>query len=85
MSEMRVPPEEILCEAVVTAYRQRDATGRILPSPDWFDLSADERDRLFDLQEESRLLESAFDAQGLTGTVREVLRRLPFVEQLPPR
>jgi hypothetical protein len=83
MSEMRVPPGGVLLEAAATAFRQRDVTGRILPSPDWFDLSEDEREVLFDLQQESRLLECAIHPHGLSGTVREVLRRIPFVDQLP--
>lgn len=82
MNERRTPPNEILMEAAATAHRRRDATGRILPSPEWFDLSEADRDRLFALQEETRLIESALDPRGLNGTMREVLRRIAFIDQL---
>lgn len=44
---MRHNPEEILMEEAVSAYRGRTASGRILPSPAWQDLTPESRERLF--------------------------------------
>ncbi len=69
--------DESLIEAAATAYRERDAaTGRIQPSPAWCDLTPDGREAVFRLQYDSRLLERALDADGLSTTVKAVLRRL---------
>ena len=68
--------KDVLIEQAVSAYRERNASGRILPSATWFDLSEDERDVLFVRQLESRILESALDATGLSSTARAVLSRL---------
>ena len=63
-------------EAATTAFRERDAWGRILPSPAWCDLSPAEREEHFDLQMESRAWERLVSAGGLSATAREVLRRV---------
>ncbi len=76
------PPEEML-EAVLTPFRERDAIGRILPSPAWWDLSPEEREILFDRQVESRRLERLLDPQGLSATGRTVLARIAEIEQRP--
>jgi hypothetical protein len=67
---------EILIEAAVSAYRERDSRGRILPSPAWYDLAPDDRDRLYTQQLTSRILESTLDSHGRSGTVRAVLARI---------
>jgi hypothetical protein len=67
---------QILIEAAVSAYRERDSRGCILPSPAWRDLAPDDRELLFREQLESRILESALDPAGLSGTVRAVLSRI---------
>lgn len=65
-----------LIEAAAAAFRERDVTGRIQPSPEWWDLSPQDRQELFDLQMRSRLLERALDPDGLSSTVRAVLARI---------
>ena len=52
-------PKDLLIEKAVSAFRERDAWGRILPSPSWLDLPAEDRDALFARQLESRLIERA--------------------------
>ena len=69
-------PNEILMEAAVSAYRDRDASGRILPSPAWWDLPPDSKLELFDRQIKSRLLERASTRDGMSTTVRSVLKSL---------
>lgn len=63
-------------EAVASAYRQRDAQGRIHPSAAWWDLAPEARERAFDLQTITREMERAMDAREWSGTVRAVLARL---------
>jgi len=70
-----VSERELLIEAATSAHRERDASGRILPSPAWMDLAGDDREALFDAQVRSRLLEAALDGRGLSSTGRTVLRR----------
>ena len=67
---------EILIEQAVSAYRERDASGRILPSPAWWDLPPDSRQELFNRQLESRIIERALTPDGMSTTVRSVLERL---------
>jgi len=67
-----------LIEAAVPAYRERDAEGRLVPSPAWWDLSVEAREELFSRQLLSRVLEGAVDPAGRTATARAVLARLGF-------
>ena len=69
-------PKELLIEEAVSAFRERNAWGRILPSPSWLDLTAEDRDALFARQLESRLIERTLDPNGLSSTARAVLKRL---------
>ena len=69
-------PKNLLIERAASAFRERDAWGRILPSASWLDLPAEDRDALFARQLESRLIERALDPNGLSTTARAVLRRL---------
>jgi len=69
-------------EMAASPFRESDATGRVLPAAAWFDLSPGERERLFDLQAESRALERAIDPEGLSGTGRAVVARIRRLGQL---
>ena len=66
----------LLIESVVSAKRDRDASGRAVPPPAWWDLPPDERLLAFDAQVATRELECAVDPKGFSGTVRAVLSRL---------
>ncbi len=68
---------DLLIEKASSAFRERNAAGRILPPPSWFDLAPADREALFDLQLESRLIERALHGNGLSTTVQAVLSRLP--------
>jgi hypothetical protein len=78
------PAEErdALIEATLTAFRERDASGRILPSPAWMDLPPADREAAFDAQVAARRLEAALDDDGRNATVRVVAERIRFLEQL---
>ena len=67
---------DALIEASITAYRDRDAEGRPVPPPAWWDLAPEDLDRLYVAQREARALERALDSNGLSSTVRAVLRRM---------
>jgi hypothetical protein len=69
-------PEEVLIEEAVSAYRERDGSGRIQPSPAWWDLPVNAREKLFQRQLQSRALERALSADGMSATVRAVLNRI---------
>lgn len=73
---MSEDPRELLIEQAASAFRERNAQGRILPSPAWWDLAPEDRDALFVLQAESRLIERSLDPEGMNATVRAVLARL---------
>jgi len=67
---------DTLVEAAVTAHRERDAEGRIVPPPAWWDLSPERREELFERQLMSRVIEKAADLGGWSSTVRAVLNRI---------
>jgi len=79
---MRPSDRDLLIEALSSAFRERDAFGRVLPAPEWYDLSPDDREAAFEAQLEARLLESAADAKGLSGTARAVMARAGALGQL---
>ena len=79
---MKPSDRELLIEALNSAYRERDGFGRVMPAPDWFDLSPDEREAAFEAQLAARLLESAVDEKGLSGTGRAVVERASSLGQL---
>jgi hypothetical protein len=68
-------PVDLLIEAAVSAYRERDADGRIVPPPAWWDLSGEAREELFERQLLSRELERAAHPNGWSTTVSAVLAR----------
>lgn len=70
-----------LFEEAISAFRERDAWGRILPSPAWMDLAPAEREVLFDAQTIARRLEAAVDDDGMSSTASAVARRAVRVEQ----
>ena len=67
---------DVLLEAVASASRERNVDGRILPPPEWWDLSPDDRERAFELQAITRELERAANDRGWSGTVRAVMERI---------
>ena len=67
---------ELLVESTAHAWRERDANGRAVPPPAWWDLPSDARELAFDLQTKTRELERAVDPEGRSGTVRAVMARL---------
>jgi hypothetical protein len=68
--------QNTLIEASLTAHRQRDADGRLLPPPEWWDLAPDALDELYRRQLQSRELERLIDPRGLSSTIRAVRARL---------
>ena len=68
--------DAILLEAAVTSFRERDPSGRILPSPAFMDLSPAARDELAARQAAMRLIERAMSPFGWSGTVQAVMRRV---------
>jgi len=77
---MKDRARDALLEATVSAFRERDASGRIRESPAWWDLSEEDRDAAFELQLASRLLERSIDPHGSSTTARAVIirtRRIP--------
>jgi hypothetical protein len=73
---MMLDPIEDLLEAATGAWRERDPDGRLRAAPAWWDLSPEDRDRLFERQIQSRILERGLDRDGHSTTVRAVLDRL---------
>ena len=74
---------EALLEAATSAFRARAAgSGRVDPSPAWWDLGPVERDELCNRQMVSRILEQSLDPGGLSTTARNVLRRVMWIDQL---
>ncbi|MBP1596228.1 MAG: uncharacterized protein H6Q05_1605 [Acidobacteria bacterium] len=68
--------EDILIEQAASAFRERNASGRIQPSPAWWDLAPADRDALFKVQLESRIIESALHPRGFSATIQAVLARI---------
>ena len=67
---------DLLIESAANAVRDRDASGRVVPPPAWWDLPPNARLSAFDAQVATRELERAVDPLGFSGTVRAVLARL---------
>jgi hypothetical protein len=73
---MTYESKELLIEKAASAFRERNTSGRILPSASWFDLAPEDRDALFARQLESRQIERALSRDGMSTTVKAVLDRL---------
>ncbi|NWG12556.1 MAG: hypothetical protein HXY20_03375 [Acidobacteria bacterium] len=69
-------PKDLLIEETVSAFRERNCWGRVLPSRAWWDLPPEDRDAVFERQLASRVIERALDPEGRSTTVRAVLARL---------
>ena len=67
--------EKALFEEAMSAHREIHR-GRIRPSPAWFDLPPQERERLFHETEGLRALEAAMSPDGMDTTARRVLGML---------
>ena len=65
---------EMLIEAAVTAWRERDEEGRIVPPPAWWDLGPEAREEVYRRQLVTRVMERAIG--DTSGTIRAVLARL---------
>ena len=66
----------LLIEAAITPHRERDADGRIVPPPAWWDLPPEALDDLFVEQALAREIERSLDERGESGTVRAVMARI---------
>lgn len=69
--------ELALLEAAATAFRERDRSGRILPSPAFLDLPVARRDELAARLSAMREIERAVHPLGWSGTVQAVMTRIP--------
>lgn len=70
------PDELILLERAVSAHRERTVDGGVKSAPAWHDLDAAGRRAVFEETLTQRVLESASDPAGASGTVRAVLERI---------
>jgi len=77
-----IDDRDALIEAAATAFRERDPSGRILPSPAWADLAPADCDALYELQLAARHFERALDDDGLSATAQVVLERARSVGQV---
>lgn len=73
---MSKEPKDLLIEEAVSAFRERNSWGRVLPSRAWRDLPPEDREAVFERQLASRVIERAVDPNGRSTTVRAVLERL---------
>jgi hypothetical protein len=76
---MTEEPKELLIEEAVSAFRERNSWGRIVPTPVWWDLTPEGREEVFERQLASRIIERAIDPGNRSTTVRAVLARLGVV------
>lgn len=67
---------DALIEACVSAHRTTDVAGRLVPPPEWHDLSPEHLDEVYARQRLQRGLERASSPDGLTATARAVLARI---------
>lgn len=65
-----------LVEAAATSFRERDLSGRILPSPAFMDLTPAAREALAVRQTAMREIEGAMNPLGWSGTVQAVMSRI---------
>ena len=69
-------PKDLLIEEAVSAFRERNSWGRVLPSRAWWDLPPEGREAAYERQLASRVIERSIDPNGRSSTVRAVLERL---------
>ena len=82
MKSRPVDERAVMLEAASAAYRALEDHGRVRAAPEWHDLSVEDRMVAFELQCVWRELEEAADPQGPSGTLRAVLARIDWLEQL---
>lgn len=68
--------KDVLVESCITAFRERDSEGRLMPPAAWWDLPPEALDELYERQALARGLERALDPEGLSATARAVLARI---------
>lgn len=74
---MNTPGErDDLVEAVASAWRSRDASGRVHSHPFWHDLDATGRIEAFEAAVLERAMEAAVDPKGLSATGWTVIQRI---------
>jgi len=73
---MTAREREALIEGSVSAYRERDAEGRPVAPPDWWDLPPKLLEEVHRRQLEARDLERLIDPRGESATVKAVLARI---------
>ncbi len=67
---------ETLVEKTASAFRARDADGRVLAHPAWHDLDDAGRVEAFETAARLRRMEAAVDGEGLSTTAKAVLARI---------
>ena len=70
---LRDGERDALVEAVLSPRRTRDAEGRLVPPPTWWDLSPELLDSVYRKALEVRRLERAAHPRGASGTVGAVM------------
>jgi len=65
--------DDVLLESALTAHRERDAEGRLVPPASWWDLAPEALDALYREQLLAREIERHVDPAGRSGTVRAVM------------
>ncbi len=68
--------DEELVEAAATAWRERDAEGRVQSHPAWHDLDEQGRLESFEVARRLRRMEALLDPKGLSTTAKAVLARI---------
>lgn len=63
-------------EEVVSAHRDRDPRGTIVPAPAFHDLEPNDREQAYRETLLQRTLECALDPEGLSTTARAILGRI---------
>ncbi len=72
--------EAVLVEAVLSPRRARDASGRLGPPPEWWDLPPETLEAVYRAQLGARALERALDPRGRSGTAHAVMARIMGLE-----
>ena len=74
---MTTPPiDPLLVEAAASAWRPRDADGRVGAHPAWCDLAPEHRGAAFEVTLAQHEVEAAIDPRGWSSTVHAVLARI---------
>ena len=73
---MKMTRSEMLFEEALSAWRPTGPDGRVMESPAWRAMTPKQRVRLYHETCQLRAIEAALDPDGLSTTVRAVLRRL---------